>query len=99
MNMSKHGNKWKGGRTISSHGYVLIRLPEHPKAFATGYVYEHMLVAEKKLGRPLKKGELIHHIDSNRQNNAPENIVVNYNYTCSFNSGICALYNWNENRT
>ncbi|KKL16807.1 hypothetical protein LCGC14_2491880 [marine sediment metagenome] len=79
MNMLKkqHGNRWKGGRTISSHGYVLVRLPDHHRAYSNGYVYEHILVAEKKLGRFLKKGELIHHIDGDRQNNAPENIIVN----------------------
>jgi len=76
MKQFKHGHRWRGGRTISSHGYALIRIPCHPRAMKNGYVYEHILVAEKILGRSLKKGEIIHHIDENRQNNDPENIAI-----------------------
>jgi hypothetical protein len=31
---------------------------------------------ENKLGRPLKKGEIVHHIDENKSNNSPENLMV-----------------------
>ena len=68
---------WRGGRTKTSHGYVLIRVGVgHPSADCRGYAYEHRLVAEKKIGRKLKPDEMIHHVDGNRQNNAPENITV-----------------------
>jgi len=80
LNKSKgnmlHGNRWNGGRSLTPHGYVLIRQPEHPRASANGCVYEHILVAEKKLGRPLEPNELVHHIDGNGQNNNPSNIKV-----------------------
>jgi hypothetical protein len=36
----------------------------------------HRIVAEQKLGRPLRKGEVVHHIDGNRFNNAPDNLMV-----------------------
>jgi len=38
--------------------------------------HEHRRVAEETLGRPLKKGEVVHHIDGNKQNNSPENLLV-----------------------
>jgi hypothetical protein len=63
--------------TISSHGYVLIYVgKDHHLADVRGYAYEHRIVAEKKLGRRLRKGELVHHLDENPQNNDPSNLEV-----------------------
>jgi hypothetical protein len=36
----------------------------------------HRVVAEQKLGRKLKKNEVVHHIDGNRRNNDPHNLMV-----------------------
>jgi hypothetical protein len=38
--------------------------------------HEHRRVAEEKLGRKLLKGEIVHHIDENRHNNHPDNLMV-----------------------
>lgn len=68
---------WKGGRSVASNGYVLIRVGVgHHLADSRGYAYEHRLVAERMLGRRLQGGEEVHHVDRNRQNNAPENLEV-----------------------
>lgn len=36
----------------------------------------HRTIAEMKLGRKLKPGEVVHHKDGNKRNNRPENIEV-----------------------
>lgn len=38
--------------------------------------FEYQKVAEKALGRPLSKGEVVHHIDLNPQNNDNSNLVI-----------------------
>ena len=60
------------------NGYILIYRPKHARAFAKGknnghrgYVYEHFVVAERSLGRPLRNDEQVHHLDLDRSNNAP----------------------------
>ncbi len=63
-------------RKSTSTGYEVVYCPEHPRAWSTGYVYTHTIVAEQKLNRLLEKGEIVHHKDRNRKNNDPENIDI-----------------------
>lgn len=37
---------------------------------------EHVVVAEKKLGRKLGRREIVHHVDENKFNNDPDNLMV-----------------------
>jgi len=68
--------KWKGGRTINDHGYILIRCLEHPYADYRGYVKEHRLVVEKHIGRYLTREEIVHHINEITDDNRLENLQV-----------------------
>lgn len=45
----------------------------NPKSFC---VYEHVLIAEEIIDRPLKEGEVVHHLDKQRCNNSPDNLLV-----------------------
>jgi hypothetical protein len=62
-------HNFKGGH-INSSGYrVISRLGKHN-------LLEHRVIAEQKIGRPLQKGEVVHHVDGNRLNNHPDNLQV-----------------------
>jgi hypothetical protein len=65
----------RAGRVVEPRGYVLIRVGKgHHLADCRGYAYEHRLVAEQKLGRRLMPGELVHHDDEIKGNNAGDNL-------------------------
>lgn len=65
---------WRGGMTIDKHGYRLVYSPERKKAHP--YSYEHILVAEKMIGRRLRKSEHVHHINGLKLDNSESNLVV-----------------------
>lgn len=68
---------WRGGRTITPDGYVLVRVgKEHPAADCRGYAYEHRLVASNELQRTLTRKEQVHHLDHRKNHNDTDNLVV-----------------------
>lgn len=77
----KKGNKgpkcinYKNGTQVTN-GYISVLAPDHPHTNRRGYVYEHRLVMEKRLGRYLTPEEVVHHIDFNKKNNADENLML-----------------------
>lgn len=66
--------RWNGGKRV--HKYVFVKSINHPFADKEGYVREHRLVAEKALGRLLKKEETVHHRNKIKTDNRVENLMV-----------------------
>ena len=71
----KKNHNWKGGKRIEK-GYLFILKPDHPYANNQGYIQEHKLVAEKALGRYLKPGEIIHHVNGDSSDNRNCNLLI-----------------------
>lgn len=70
-------HSWCGGRCIDHDGYVIVLAPAgHPYPRLSGYIYEHRLVMESVLGRYLEPQEVVHHIDGNKSNNEPSNLLL-----------------------
>ena len=76
---NRHYLKWwkygdaAAGRTIARRGTGGM----HKAGYRTiAHKLVHRLVAAEMLGRPLRRGEVVHHIDGNKLNNEPGNLRV-----------------------
>ena len=57
-------------------GYMYFMDKSHPLANRQGKVYFHRHVAMIKIGRVILSHEDVHHVDGNKKNNDPDNLVV-----------------------
>jgi hypothetical protein len=62
-------------RVVRSNGYVYIYAPDHPRA-SNARVPEQVLIAERVLGRPLRRDETVHHVNQVKTDNRNENLLI-----------------------
>jgi len=69
-------DKFDGNKKRAINGYILIKNYCHPNRNSRNDILEHILVMSQFLGRPLNKGEIVHHIDGDRTNNNISNLYL-----------------------
>jgi hypothetical protein len=67
--------KADGDLYTDKKGYILVFSRNHPRA-SNRYVFEHILVMEKKLGRYVLPNENIHHKNGVKDDNRIENLEL-----------------------
>jgi len=70
-----HKSRPRKARVMSGK-YYKVCLPEHPRSDKRGYILEHRLLMERKLGRHLLLTEVVHHINGDGHDNRIENLIV-----------------------
>lgn len=66
----------KNYKTRNAAGYILVLCKGHPGATKSGYVYEHRMVVEAKIGRLLSSNEIVHHVNGIKNDNRIDNLVI-----------------------
>jgi hypothetical protein len=70
LNMLELNPNWRGGRIRHQQGYIMLRQPDG------SYIFEHRIVMEQVLNRPLEPYENVHHKNGVRHDNRPENLEL-----------------------
>ena len=81
--------KYGIGRYLMKNGYFCIKIDGIKK-------YEHRHIMEQIIKRPIKRTESVHHIDENRQNNSPDNLIL---MDKRKHDSLHSSKRWKENKT
>ncbi len=65
-----------GSGCLTKYGYRKIHKKNHPNAWKNGDMFEHVFFMSEHLGRPLRKGETVHHKNGIKDDNRIENLEL-----------------------
>jgi len=65
---------WKGGARITESGYRMLYVEN--EIINKRSIFEHRQVAARALGRPLRNGEVVHHVNGDKLDNRNANLVI-----------------------
>lgn len=74
--LSKKPDGTKKRKRGNSDSHIMVKSVGHPYANKDGYIAEHRLLIEKKIGRLLLPEEHVHHINLVKDDNRLENLIL-----------------------
>lgn len=69
-------SKCRGNKKRDINGYILIKNYTHPNRNSHNDILEHIFIISNFLNRPLKRGEIVHHINFIRNDNRLKNLYL-----------------------
>jgi transposase len=79
----------RGNKGLSSHGYVRVNTGRRERQ------YEHILIAERLLGRPMKPNERVHHVYCDRTDNR-NLLICTHEYHLELHAKMRAHPYWSQ---
>lgn len=71
------GSVGSAGRLKADNGRGSTNTEGYHQVYSGGKLtFNHIVIAEKALGKKLPKGACVHHVDENKGNNNPSNLVI-----------------------